>query len=299
MKQTMNGNRICLLGAALLSTAGAAALAGYEHDYQKLHGQRATFNVAGPATGDTPDVEADAMLTSVVYPNGEEYVFFYKPTEVTNITHNNTNFSKWGVRAGTKTSGDLSGFYTFGEQDGDGSSVSAQDLEDFAGLMLQAFQTNNLNQYVDLGGGGGATGGDQFRFEFMIKFDMTVKDNDAGSDEFGELLYLERGSGYGNSWLKIQACDENGTALGPWLVIDPAETVQTTPETTVYRSSQKIGTTSIDISRLGVSEFEYLKVSNDCPGEYAYTGGGDLNPDFKIMAVITNEDQLAKMMLFD
>ena len=129
-----------------------------------------------------------------------------------------------------------------------------------------------------------------------IKFDFVVQDNDPEPDEFGEILYFERGTGNGNSWLMMQAVDENGTALGPWLVIGPAETVQTTPPTTVLNSTQKVGTTSIDVSRLGVTEFQYLRVTNDVVGQPAYTGGGDRNPDFKIMAVLTNEEQIVKIL---
>ena len=62
------------------------------------------------------------------------------------------------------------------------------------------------------------------------------------------------------------------------------------------RLDQKMGTTSIDVSRLGVEEFEYLRISNYVHDEYAYTGGGDTNPDFKLMVVMTNEDQLKNML---
>ena len=155
--------------------------------------------------------------------------------------------------------------------------------------MLEAFSNNNLNNYLD-------THHNKALWELTIRFDMIVKDNDEGPDEFGEILYFERGSGNGNSWIKMQAVDENGAALGPWLVVGPNETLQTTPQTAVYRADQKMGTTSIDVSRLGVSEFEYLRISNVVKNEPAYTGGGDQNPDFKLMVVMTNEEQLAELM---
>ena len=129
---------------------------------------------------------------------------------------------------------------------------------------------------------------------------MVGKDDDPDPDDFGEILYFERGAGSGNSWLKMQAVDETGAPLGPWLVVGPNETLQTTPETVVYRSDQKMGTTSIDVSRLGVSELSYLRISNDVTGESAYTGGGDQSPDFKIMIVMTDKEQLAEAMgMFD
>ena len=157
--------------------------------------------------------------------------------------------------------------------------------------MLTAFNNNNLNNYLDSSSG--------ITFSFIIEFDLVVKDNDAGPDDLGEILYFERGSGGGNSWLKMQAVDENGAPLGPWLVIGPNETVQTTPVTTVTSSNGKVGTTAIDVSRLGVSEFKYLRVSNELNGEPAYAGGGDTQPDFKIMAVMTNQGQLSVVLNFD
>ena len=125
----------------------------------------------------------------------------------------------------------------------------------------------------------------------LLRMDLIHSSEDAR----GEILYFERGSGNGNSWIKMQAVDENGAALGPWLVVGPNETLQTTPQTAVYRMDQKMGTTAIDVSRLGVSEFEYLRISNVVKNEPAYTGGGDQNPDFKLMVVMTNEEQLAQL----
>ena len=60
-----------------------------------------------------------------------------------------------------------------------------------------------------------------------------------------------------------------------------------------------MGTTSIDVSRLGVSEFQYLRITNDVVGEPAYTGGGDRNPDFKVMVVMTNKEQLNQIYAYD
>ena len=87
--------------------------------------------------------------------------------------------------------------------------------------------------------------------------------------------------------------------IEPWLAIGPSGTVQTSPLTYPMRSNQTMGTISIDISRLGVSELRFLRVSNSADTDPAYTGGGDLAPDFKVMAVMTNHAQLQAMGIFD
>lgn len=275
------------LGLVATSAGSAVAsepAASYSHSFQRLHGQPATFFVSGPATGGSPDVEGDANLESVEYASGDVFYFFYKPVEVYDVAFTG-DATQWSVLAGARTTTDVRGRHMFADYDDSPTAV-----DQFGGLMLQAMNNNNLNNYVDLNSSSP-------RFSFTIAFDRVVKDNDENPDDFGELLYLERGAGYGNSWLKIQAVDEDGNALGPWLVLSPAETVQTSPVTTVYRMDQKMGCTSIDVSRLGVTGLQHLRVSNDLPGEPAYTGGGDLNPDFKIMAVITDTDQLENEVL--
>ena len=276
--------------AFALVVAGTAAAQDYQSAYQWKYGGDADFMVEGPATGHHPDVQGDAILNEVRMPTGDVFRYFYKPADVRNATYLGTDSerSQWRVRGGAHATVGLRGIHLYGDYDGDMDDVTADDVVGFQDLALQAFGNNNLNNYVDTGSG-------EPPWAMTIKFDMVVMDNDPAPDEFGEILYFERGSGNGNSWIKMQAVDEAGNALGPWLVVGPNETVQTTPPTTVASSSQQVGTTSIDVSRLGVEEFQYLRVSNMLPGEPAYTGGGDLNPDFKIMVVMTNEEQLAQL----
>lgn len=253
----------------------------YEFGFQNRVGALATFNVSGPATGNSPDVQGDAVLNTVEYPSGDVFISYYKPANVSDIQYGGDT-TKWRVRGGTNCTIGLSG---------GAYPLSSVGLASFHDLMLTAFSNKNLNNYLDSSSG--------ITFSFIIEFDLVVKDNDAGPDDLGEILYFERGSGGGNSWVKMQAVDENGAPLGPWLVIGPNETVQTTPDTTVTSSNGKVGTTAIDVSRLGVSEFKYLRVSNELNGEPAYTGGGDTQPDFKIMAVMTNQAQLAELLFYD
>lgn len=277
---------LALGGASFTCTLPAeSADLSYLYSFQSRVGSSATFNVSGPATGSSPDVQGDAFLTSVLYPNSDTYIHYYRPSAVSDLSYTGDP-RRFRVRGGTNITMGVSGDHILGGGHADEEDeLSASDYASFEAMMLKAFRNPNLNSYVDMGGSGP-------RFTFTIKFERKVMDNNAGSDDFGEILYFERGAGSGNSWLKMRAVDADNNALGPWLVIGPNETVQTSPETVVYRSDQKMGTTSIDVSRLGVSEFEYLQISNDVMGEPAYAGGGDVAPDFKIMAVMTNESQM-------
>lgn len=270
-----------------MAISGPAVLAAgdYEHSFQNKVGGRATFNVSGPATGANPDVQGDAFLDSVVYPNGDAFTYHHKPSNIFGIDFNGDASDRdWCVRGGAASTIGLRGDFVFGLADGDDRDVSDLDMLSFRADMLRAFNSNNLNNDLDMKGC-------DTRFTFTIEFDLIVRDNDPGADDFGEILYFERGAGAGDSWIKFQAVDEDGNALGPWLVISPSETVPTEPVTTVHRDDERLGACAIDVSRLGVSEFRFLRVSNDCADERAYSGGGDLSPDFKVMVIVANKDR--------
>jgi len=271
------GLTVVIVGG-VMQVSGGGAPAHYDHDFQKMFGRSADFHVSGPATGPSPDVESDAFVDMVEYPSGDLFYFFYKPVDIFDIEYVGDR-KKWKVKGGDRTTVGLSGEWKYKDETD----------ESFAALILEAFRNNNLNNYLDLN-----SSDDDEQFSFTMAFDRVVFDNDPGPDDFGEILYFERGTGFGNSWLKFQAVDKDGNALGPWLVVGPNETVQTSPHTTIMRTDQKMGTTSIDISRLGVSELEYLRVSNDVQDEPAYNpaAGGDFAPDFKIMVVVTHPVQL-------
>lgn len=286
------------VASASLFVMPALASSGpdYHDSFQRSVGGAATFHVTGPATGESPDVEGDATLIRVEMPTGDQFISFYKPVAVHDAEYDG-RLDKWLVRAGSRCTiglSDIEHYVADGgrDDDDDDDDLTQEDLDVFEDMIFRAFNTNNLNNYVD-------NGDSNSEFYFTIEFDMTVNDNDPEPDEFGEILYFERGAGSGNSWLKMQAVDEEGEALGPWLLVGPDETVQTSPVTTVMRSDQKMGTTSIDVSRLGVSSFKYLRISNDVTDHPAYTGGGDRAPDFKIMVVMTNDEDIQKSILFD
>jgi hypothetical protein len=254
----MDKRSLVPMGLAALVPISVATADGYPHDFQNPVGDSAIFHVSGPATephSSDRDTLGDAIVNMVEYPSGDSYLFYYTPSDVSDIQYTGDP-SMWLVNAGANTSVGLSGVYLLGSFDGSPDDVSADDLAAFRTSMLSALQNRNLNNLVDLRSSAS-------RFSFIVKFDVTVRDNDPGPDDFGEILYLERGNGSGNSWLKMQAVDEDGNALGPWLAIGPAETTATNPVS------------------------------------YIYDGSGDLAPDFKIMAVMTNEEQPSKTFAFD
>ena len=281
-----------VLGLCGTATAQIYKPAIYAFPYQAQFGAPATFYVSGPATGPLADREADAFLDLVLYPSGDERIFLYRPIDVDDVVYV-SDPTMLSVRGGWSTTVGLRGSFPIGSLDGNPGNLTQGDRDLFGPLALVALASSNLNNYVDVSADGPL-------FHLTIEFDTFVKDNDPAPDDFGELIYMERGTGKasvtdgGNSWIKFQAVDVNGVALGPWLVVSPAETADTTP-ITILNSDQKLGATAIDVSRLGVTEFKYLRVSNDVVGEAAYdpSGDGDRNPDFRLMAVIVDERQIA------
>lgn len=252
----------------------SAASASYDHSYQEKYGGNATFHVSGAVIGG--DNQGDAILDSVEMPNGDEFTEFYLPVAVHDMdyTHDGTRMS---ARGGTNCTIGLNYEHKIGQAEGTTTNVSATDRTVFEGKLLEVMQTPNLNNYVDFSGDPGA-------WSFIIEFQHIIRDDDPNPDDSGELLYFERGSGSGNSWLTIQAVDENGNALGPPLAVSPDETLATSPPA-IVALGQGIGAAAIDLSRLGVTSARFLKVSRPNSGEGGYTSG-ERAPDFKFMSVI-------------
>ncbi len=300
-----------LLTAAALSTAAmlgvwtapaaaaddypTAASEAYPNLYQRRVGDLSNFYVEGPAaevSGQSHDAQGDVFIRTVTMPNGKEFTKFYKPIAIHGLSVGQQDGMQISVNGGERITDGTAGKYFVGQEvdDGDDDEPTAADYAAFAPRVLEAMGNNNLNHYFDCSGRNPT-------FEFTLEFELPLKDNDPGPDDFGELLYFERGVGFGNSWITIQAVDEHGNALGPALAVSPFETVQTTPPTQVTsNSSQYIGAVSVDISRLGVSETRFLKVRKTDRSDDGYyrsgASGEDFNPDFKFMAVITHPEHL-------
>ncbi|MEO1235487.1 MAG: hypothetical protein AAFX76_01725 [Planctomycetota bacterium] len=275
--------------AALLAGPAAGQSSSYfSYDYQVPVSQRATFNVTGAAANG--DVQGDAFLSSVVYPDGSEYTQYYLPVDVTDMVAESGQGNRISIRGGNNITDGVPGRRTIGGfADGKSrSTITSDDVEGFEDALRSAMASKNLNYYFDMSGNPD--------FGYTVKFEIPVRDDDPEPDIRGELLYFERGTGGGNSWLTFQAVDENGNALGPALAISPEETFPTTPVFSVYRADQQFGGLAIDVSRLGVDSVQYLRIRRTVSTDDGYgpisRGGVDLQPDCKIMAVITHPDDL-------
>ncbi len=285
-----------VLAAAALAAPPAVGQ-NYAHDYQAQVGEIAHFHVVGPGTevaGQSHNPQGDVFLKSVEMPNGETFTHFYKPIAVTGMTVGSGDGKRVAVNGGSDITVGTPGKFYVGREvsDGNENEPTAADVAAFTPRVLEAMQSTNLNHYFD-------NSGRNPYFEFVMEFDLPLKDNDPDADDFGELLYTERGAGFGNSWITIQAVDADGNALGPALAVSPFESRQTNPPTQVTsNSSQYIGAVSVDISRLGVSETRFLKVrktsTSDDGYSFAHQSQEDFNPDFKFMAVITHPDHIAQ-----
>ncbi|MEM6458096.1 MAG: hypothetical protein AAF710_01760 [Planctomycetota bacterium] len=278
-----------LTAAAAALTAGPA-LGDYAYDYQVPASMQADFSVSGAAA--SGDMQGDLFLSSVTYPDGTNFTEYYSPVSVWSLYGQSGQGKKIKIRGGSNITDGIAGQHTLGGYATNSSSntITDDDIAAFEPALREVLANKNLNNYFDMSGSPD--------FGFTISFELPVMDDDPdNSDVRGELLFFERGSGGGNSWLTMQAVDEHGAALGPALAISPEETFLTSPAVSVLNSSQMIGGLAVDVSRLGVSEVQHLRVrrtqtSDDGYGPISNTGV-DFQPDFKLMAVITHPEHLS------
>jgi len=180
--------------------------------------------------------------------------------------------------------------------DGDPSSVSETDLEIFNAHATEAFNNVNLNHFVDIQHSGSA------QFSCILEFDELVKDDSILDDDVPEIIYFERGSGGGNSFLTIEALDADGNVVGRPLLIGPDDGIHCTPAAMVatlnndltYRGEQEMTGVAIDMSDLGVVAFQRLRartpVSTDLDRNGVAYSGGEVEADFKLVVVQTVMD---------
>ncbi len=121
-------DRSIALTATVLTWAvgGSAVGQAYEFPFQQQFGDPAEFFVEGPATGGDPDVQGDALLTTVVFPGGQIFRYFYKPVEVSDIEFegDDDDWSRFRVPGGSRTTLGLNSTYRWGYLDGDDYDVS-------------------------------------------------------------------------------------------------------------------------------------------------------------------------------
>ncbi|MEL7089681.1 MAG: hypothetical protein AAGL98_14775, partial [Planctomycetota bacterium] len=198
-----------LIAAAPLALAGNASAQdrGYfSHDYQVPLTERATFNVSGAAI--EGDMEGDAFLSSVVYLDDSKFTDYYSPVNVSRFLGEAGKGKKLALRGGRNITDGIPGLHFVGgyAEGKKRSAISEEDIETFEVSLRRVMANKNLNNYFDVASG---THG----FDFILSFELPVMDDDpTQADVRGELLFFERGTGGGNSWLTLQAVDENGGA---------------------------------------------------------------------------------------
>ncbi|MEE9403623.1 MAG: hypothetical protein V3V20_01905 [Algisphaera sp.] len=278
-------------GLATTLFVGVAVGGDFPHAYQIPVSQEAVFNVSGSAT--QGDFGGDAFLTSVVYPDGSEHREYYSPTRVTDLNVGASDGRNIRVRGGEHVTVGVPGLWKLGGLASrvESDTITQADVAAFEPMLHQVMANQNINNYMDTYASP--------QFSFVISFGRPVRDDDPlASDVHGELLFFERGEQGGNSWITMQAVDASGAALGPALAVSPEETFPTVPAFYLNQSGQMLGGLAIDVSRLGVSEVQHLRLRRTRTSDAGYralmNNREDFNPDFKIMAVITHPDDMLK-----
>lgn len=187
------------------------------------------------------------------------------------------------------------------------ASSSDSDKLEFETRLTEVFQNTNLNSFID-------NQGSSPYFSFVLELEKPVKDDEAGDDDsVGEIIFFERGRNVANSYILLEALDEDGNVIGTPYLLDPDTPIEMSPsvQAAVFRGnlsyagwSQDLGGVSIDLGKLGVSSLTRLRVSRPTVGENGMesgmlTGGRDLNPDFKLVFVQTYNVMLPAWMIGD
>jgi hypothetical protein len=284
--------------AAVLASVALASQRGAE-DGADANGPQPTFHIRT----DGPD--GDSFVTAIDFGDGVLFRQFIHAARVTEFWHEGKAGSTRVVAGPRISSG--SEPHRLGNADGDPGSVSEADERAFNAYLGAVFQSTNLNNFID-------NDGSSPRFSFVLEFDRAVEDNDPGPDKYGEIIFFERGANTANSYLVVEAIDSGGEVLGNPVLIDPIEPVQCTPpayvgvfkdDLTYAGWYQEMGAVSIDLSRLGVTKVERLRVRSARVGQDGLTQqmlateGKDLNPDFKLVLVQTRDVAMPAWKLGD
>jgi len=224
----------------------------------------------------------EVVLEAIKFPSGHEFQEFIHADSVTNFT-----FSGSAGETRVISATDPSKRHRV---------MGPGDFAAFNDYILEAFQSNDLNHFID-------NGGSNPSFSFDVHFNKPIKDNDPGTiDEIGEIIFFERGAHTANSFIVLEGLDEHGNRIGNTVLVHPDEPVNCTPpaEIGVYKNDlsyagwyQEMGGVSVDLDRFGLTELQHLRVRSARVGSDGLTShmvsgmGRDLNPDFKLIAVQT------------
>ncbi len=297
--RTTNPTRFLFAGviaACGLGTAVHAQESGFDNPYDT----QPIFNVKtdGPR-GDTIFRSADfgdrVPYTKYIFASGVRDFSFRGRPGATRVV------------AGPDTTTDGIVRHRLGNADGDNGDVSGEDMDAFNDAILRVFQNTNLNNFLD-------NNGSSPEWSFVIDLERPLVDNEAGPDHVGEILFFERGANTANSFVVIEALDDDDDVIGTPFLVHPDEPVNMRPPAYVgvFRDDlsyadryQEMGAVSVDLTRLGVASVQHLRVKRATIGENGLTSemvgamGRDLNPDFKLLFVETDNVELPAWVIGD
>jgi len=250
--------------------------------------------VSTPGYSDSRDaVNADVLLDRIEFADGvvvgaSQFVY---PSEVRHMQYSGP-IDRFRSQNGAHATVGPTGIAYIDDLDGDGSSVSAQDLDLFAGEMERVWGNNNLNNRILLQSQAG--------YSFVVGLRTRIWDSSFTVDARPELFVFED---QGNSVMTIQALDDDLEPAGVPVEVRAVNLATIQPEKAwVGRWNQsgqpQSGTYeaklyAIDLTQLGVTNARFFKVTTNI------SGGGEASADLKILAVDTSPAPAAQTKNFD
>lgn len=238
-------------------------------------------------------VNADVLLDRIEFADGTSVssAQFIYPGEVLDMQYNGP-IDRFRQQNGANASVGPAGIAYIDDLDGNGESVSPQDLSLFADQMELVWGNNNLNNRCLLQSQAG--------YSFVVGLRTRIWDSNWAADDRPELFVFED---QGNSVMTIQALTDNLEPVGTPVEVRAVDLVSIQPEKVwVGRWNQnglpQSGTyeaklCAIDLSRLGVTSGRYFRITT------RISTGGEASADLKILAVDTSPGPAAQTLTFD
>ena len=282
------------LAALVIAPGTGAAPSGSSESGSGSSSTLPRLIVSTPGFSNARDaVNADVLLDRIEFPDGTSVssAQFIYPSEVRDMQYNGP-IDRFRRQNGANATVGPTGIAYIDDLDGDGTSVSPQDLTLFADQMELVWGNNNLNNRCLLQSQAG--------YSFVVGLRTRIWDSNWGPDTRPELFVFED---QGNSVMTIQALSDELQPVGTPVEVRAVDLVSIQPNKVwVGRWNQngqpQSGTyeaklCGIDLSRLGVSSGRFFRISTQI------SGGGEASADLKIMAVDTSPGPAAQTMTFD
>ena len=232
---------------------------------------------------------SDILLQYIIWPDGTSIDEFVYVDAVRDVEYEGPK-GKMRVITGPYSEVGDPGVFDIEDGDGMGGSISSQDLTIFADRILNAWNHNNLNAYVDIRSSS--------HYSFTIDFEATIRDNSPLVDNVGELLVFEVS---GNSVVQIEALDEDGQPIGTPMIVGGSDWKRVSPDRLYVGRYANNGTprcgsfeykaTGVDLTDLGVMELNTLRISRPTDA-----GCSDVRADTRIVGVKTSIVPTAAMV---